>query len=112
MILGRELERLLETGSAEFSKTLLGEIEMFEAPLRLFAVDRVHTEMRLRGADRFHCDDRLVDSRVVVDGAEALGILEIAQALVENVLLELLMYLEVAAGGKRRDPQIAFGDGA
>src|SRR3977135_1971980 len=98
MILDRQLERLLQTGGAEVGDTLLGESEMFEPPLRLFAVDRVHTEMRLRGADRFPCDDRLVDSRVVVDGAEALGILEIAQALVENVLLELLMYLEVAAG--------------
>src|ERR1700722_941523 len=112
MILGRELERLLETGSAEFSKTLLGKIEMFEAPLRLFSVDRVHTEMRLRGADRLDRDDRLVDPRIVVDRAEALGVLEITQALVENVLLELLMDFEVAAGRKRRDRQIALGDGA
>ena len=102
VVLDGELERLLEADRADLLETRVVEVEMLEPPLGLLPVDRADAELLLRGADRLDRDDPFVEAGVVVDGAEALQVLEVALALVDDLGLDLLGDLEIRPGGERR----------
>ncbi|MNO94122.1 hypothetical protein D3C76_857340 [compost metagenome] len=88
------------------------DIQMFQAPTPFLTVERALAEFALGGANRFHRHGGIHQPGVVVDAAEILQVLEVALALVEDVLLEALVDLEVSAGRVRRQRQVAFGGSA
>src|SRR5262249_36075134 len=109
VVRARELDGLEQAERAQLLQARVVDVQVLEAPAHLFTGERALAELRLRDADRLDVQDRVLDAEVVVDAAEALGILEVALALVEDVLLDLLQHREVGARRTGGDRDVALG---
>src|SRR5882724_9131943 len=88
VIQARHLERRHQARGAELLQALVVDVEVLDAPAHLLAGDRLAlAEFGLRVADRLGGDDARHDAARVVDRAEARLVLELALALVVDVLL-------------------------
>ncbi len=112
VILAGQLEVLHQAEVAHVLEPRIVDVQVFQAPAPFFAVERALAEFGLGGANRFHRHRRVHQPGVVVDAAEILQVLEVALALVEDVLLETFMNLEIRAGRVWRQRQVPLGGSA
>src|SRR6516162_6565642 len=95
---------------SELLETIGGEVEVLEAPAHLLAGERLLAEPLLRGADRLDAEHG-IDQSAHVENLTRLLPFRRAQALVVEVLLEILVQLEPTGGVLQGHRVVAGGTG-
>ncbi|MCY1369958.1 hypothetical protein D9M69_570260 [compost metagenome] len=109
MVGAGQLQRLHQALGTQRLQSRVVQAQVLEAPAHLLAGKRLLAELLLGDTHGLDVEDAVDHAEVVVDGAEAFGIGQVALALVHHLLLDALQYREGGAGRVGGDGDEALG---
>ncbi|MCY1340703.1 hypothetical protein D9M69_266250 [compost metagenome] len=109
MVGAGQLQWLHQAFGTQRLQTGVIQTQVLEAPAHLLAAQRLLAELLLGDAHGLDIEDAVDHAEVVIDGAEALGIGQVALALVHHLLRNALQHRELGAGRVRSDRDKTLG---